>query len=237
MSKGKGIYDRELSDSLPELLRAISGPPSKAIRWLSQACRRYRTPLLIASCVSLAIGCIAFISWYRSPSQPMPVIETKAPEIQSDAVEENVAPATSTSTLSPSSDISIPFPEIVTRSGLHIDLEKSQVSRSAKVFAQEMLPKLLEACPGLNGYAPDLTFNGLNDMSNPIIKEWSGIGLQFVVADQPSLIPSRFMARGHVCEYRITPDRQTLIIQKTVCASVCFQREIERTGRDLRYPL
>lgn len=236
MSKGKGVYDRELSESLPELTRSISERLVGVFRRVASICARFALPIGVVLCVSLAVGVIAFINWYRTPPVPLPKTQTNAPEIQKlqdlggdlkEVSEDNPDAATSA--------YGGEFREIVTSGGIHIDLEKVQASRSTKAFAQGVLPKLFDACPGLNDYAPDLWFAGLNDMSSPIFKESSGIGLKFKMADKPSIAPGRF--GGQICEFRITPDRRILIIQKTTCAEVCLERDVESTGRDLRYRL
>lgn len=245
MSKGKSIYDRELSESLPEVKRSISAAIAGAFQRISNVCTRFKLPLGIILCVSLAVGIIAFINWFRDPLR---VRSSSAPSIEADAARMDApemprdegGDSKASSDASPSAASSAyggTFPEIVTKGGLHIDLENDQASRSAKAIAQDVLPKLLEACPGLNDYAPDLTFVGLDDMSDPIFKESSGVGMKFKVADRPSIVPGRFLVGGHTCEYRVTTDLRTLIIQKTACASVCLEREVEHTGRDLRYPL
>lgn len=232
-----GFYNRELSESLPAAIRGISSRFSAVFRTISRGVLKFKFPFLIMVFVSLAIGVIVFISWYRGPSQPVTVQAVQFPEPSDEADSLPQARVEAPVNAPDPIDDETSFPEIVVAGTLRINFAKVRVSRAAKTFARDALPSLLKTCTGLKTYAPDLEFTDVDDVSDAIAEDARGIGISFKVSDRPEIIPNVFKATGHICEYRITPDQKTVIIQKRVCAEICFEREFEHTGRNMYYPL
>lgn len=111
-------------------------------------------------------------------------------------------------------------------------------SDSAKAFVRRNWDAILTTCPGLMTYAPDLTWGGLDDMSDPTYQaNVRGIGYRLIVAERPTSIPNEFKAFGEHCSYRVTPDEQHLISVKTACTEVCLERKIPRQQNNLLIPL
>jgi hypothetical protein len=64
-------------------------------------------------------------------------------------------------------------------------------------------------------------------MLDPSMGEMSRVEVKFKVAENPKIIPNGFRAWGHTCGYGISSRGETLRIQKSVCVSVCLDRNYD----------
>lgn len=106
------------------------------------------------------------------------------------------------------------------------------ISAEARAVINTGWPKVLSACPGLNRYAADLQFKQIDDHLHLFDHEaderhraLNGAEIDLVVADRPHAIPGGFRVNGHTCQYIIGTDTKTLRIQKSMCVSLCLDRE------------
>lgn len=107
-----------------------------------------------------------------------------------------------------------------------------------KALAKNYWALLKANCPGFREYAEDLSIDGINDMRDPVFgPRVSGFGLSLKIAEMPKAIPKKFRAGGHTCEFRVSPNEEFLITQKTVCAEVCYAREFEDIQENRLTPL
>lgn len=98
-----------------------------------------------------------------------------------------------------------------------------QVQPNPELSAQlkTALPKLLNACPGLNTYAADFSQATL---SRPeLIDMQDGIELTFMVVDKPQTLPSPLNVRsaGNRCYIDINAEATQAYIGKRACHSLC----------------
>ena len=113
----------------------------------------------------------------------------------------------------------------------------SNLNENEKALAVKAIPKMLDNLPGLNKYGEDLNFVGIS--YNP--KDEKGITITFKVPED-SKIPYGYRSQGHTCRLYVNRDASTIIVQKTECAAVCLDRDIDGTeldphGADMIIPL
>lgn len=101
----------------------------------------------------------------------------------------------------------------------------SSVSPGVKETIQPSWPKVLKACPGLQRFADDLSFVGVEDNLAYAPAAAKRIDVIFRVAEQPKKVPPAFRASGHVCYFGISPNGTKLHISKSPCASICTGAE------------
>lgn len=94
---------------------------------------------------------------------------------------------------------------------------ETEVERLAGV----LVAALDRACPGLEVYADDLTFEGVEDNFTVADGDAQRIGIIYRVADAPEVIPGRFLASGHRCHFELSRDASRLMIAKSACVRVC----------------
>lgn len=82
-------------------------------------------------------------------------------------------------------------------------------------------PKVLTACPGLELYKSDLTYDGTEDNFNYVQEADRRVTVRYTVADKPSQVPNAFTVNGHTCTLEIPPSGRVLIISKRPCAALC----------------
>lgn len=216
----KGFYDRELSDSLPDAMRAISARLSGFFRVVSKGISKFKTPFLVTAFVSLSIGIIGFISWYRTPSLPIPPMDSSQvvlpEEPEQPPAQQQDAPSTPKAT----------------------DFSSFRASKSAKAFVRETWPMVLQNCPGLQSYASDYVITGIDDMHESNYgSDVRGIGVTIRIMDVPASIPAGFGAGGHTCNYRVTMDKRNIIFEKDVCMEVCKDRNFTHSSSNRVIPL
>ncbi len=90
----------------------------------------------------------------------------------------------------------------------------------AKQVLQEAWPKVKQACVGLDRHAKALKFKGVEDNYN--------IDVVFLVPQESSSVPDRFMAAGHTCFLGISHDGKLLTVAKEGCKAVCLDRQIQK---------
>lgn len=90
----------------------------------------------------------------------------------------------------------------------------------AKQVLQEAWPKVKQACVGLDRHAKALKFKGVEDNYN--------IDVVFLVPQESSSVPDRFMAAGHTCFLGISHDGKRLTVAKEGCKAVCLDRQIQQ---------
>lgn len=95
--------------------------------------------------------------------------------------------------------------------------EISEVERLAAL----LIAALDRTCPGLKAYADDLTFEGVEDNFSFADGDVQRIGIIYRVADDPEVIPGRFLASGHTCYFELSRDARRLMIAKSACVRVC----------------
>ncbi|WKB50553.1 hypothetical protein [Eleftheria terrae] len=83
-------------------------------------------------------------------------------------------------------------------------------------------PKALKICPGLNKYAGDLTFAGVEDNYSHAPKHAQRIEVKFKISEQPTRLPATFRVAGHTCYFTLAPDGSKLSISKAACAALCL---------------
>lgn len=90
-----------------------------------------------------------------------------------------------------------------------------------KSVVDDAWPKLKASCPGLQKYAADIQFVGVEHNLDYAPDASKRIELVFRVAETPVKIPGTFRVAGHVCYFAVTPNGKTLSISKAPCASLC----------------
>lgn len=90
-----------------------------------------------------------------------------------------------------------------------------------KQVVEKAWPKVMANCPGLDLYAADLSFAGIEDNLSFAPDHAQRIEIKIRVAERPTRIPASYRASGHLCGFGISPDGGQLIIAKDSCASVC----------------
>lgn len=91
--------------------------------------------------------------------------------------------------------------------------------------------KLINSCPGLDKYSSDLSYDGLSDWTY-LGEPMSRVEIKFKVSKAPESIPNSFNAWGHTCSFGVSPDGQTLRIQKDLCVSLCKAKTYVGSGSD-----
>jgi hypothetical protein len=104
------------------------------------------------------------------------------------------------------------------------------INPQIKQVVEVAWPKMLAACPGLNRYASDLSFAGVEDNLAYAPDDAKRIEVKFRVAESPTRIPVSYRAFGHMCYFGVTPDGKKLTISKSPCASICASSEVSTTG-------
>lgn len=88
-------------------------------------------------------------------------------------------------------------------------------------LAEQALPKLVAACPGLDRYAADLSAATVSKSS---MRDYDGgITLEFTVSGQPQSLPqplAKYSAHQH-CFIDIHPSLRFFYISKSACHSIC----------------
>ena len=82
-------------------------------------------------------------------------------------------------------------------------------------------PKVLKACPGLQKYAADMQFAGVENNFSFAPPDAQRIDIVFKVSDQPRSIPSEYKAMGHSCYYSVNRSGNGLAISKSPCTAIC----------------
>lgn len=103
-------------------------------------------------------------------------------------------------------------------------------------LVQGAWPAVRAHCPGLDRFAADLTYQGLDDYTmvdlDPPVRR---VDVVFKVANHPTTLPPGLSrARGHTCRWGVSPDGDALIIMKDECISVCLNRLYESRGQNYR---
>ena len=111
------------------------------------------------------------------------------------------------------------------------------LGKDQRALAIKAIPKILDTCQGLNKYGNELEYKGIS--YNP--QDEKGISVLFYVPNE-SRVPLRYRANGHSCEIYVDQAASTLRIQKSECAAVCLDRDIDGTeldphGADMIIPL
>jgi hypothetical protein len=92
---------------------------------------------------------------------------------------------------------------------------------SLRTRAEESIPRLVQACPGLSRYASDLS---PATVANAMMVEYpDGFELRFGVAEHPKSLPESIKLRsaGHVCSVTVSGDGTRAYIAKRACHSLC----------------
>lgn len=105
----------------------------------------------------------------------------------------------------------------------------ANLSPERQNFVNHYWPQIKAACHGLDKYAEDLTFEGIQDNYDT--------DFVFKVADNPknSTLAS-YVAGGHRCFFGVSQNGQALSISKMACKSLCLDKDIQQSG-DLEIPL
>jgi hypothetical protein len=112
------------------------------------------------------------------------------------------------------------------------------VKPKAGIIINKTWPKVLNVCPGLRNYAPELEYDGIDDWTDPKTSpaRWSVI-VRFNIPEGSKLIPTTYHARGNTCFFKISRDGKSVSIPKSSCKSVCLDRTItdaeDNNGADL----
>lgn len=99
------------------------------------------------------------------------------------------------------------------------------ISPEAKDLVSRSLPKIREACPGLEKFGTDLKNNIIHDYMGLDEKESRKVTIEVVVPNGESIIPDRYRAWGQHCYLDVSADGSSLSVAKTACKSVCMDED------------
>lgn len=98
---------------------------------------------------------------------------------------------------------------------------KAAADPAIKMQADAVLPRLLDACPGLSRYSEDFT---QAEVSHTSMREYKGgIELTFSVAARPNVLPKPLSvySAGNTCVVSINAAASKAYIGKRACHSIC----------------
>lgn len=87
-------------------------------------------------------------------------------------------------------------------------------------------PRIKAICPGLAKYATDLRREPTEDNFDYAPANAQRVSMLYRVAEDPAQIPGEFRASGHRCAFEVSRDGKHLMIGKSACAMVCFDRTL-----------
>ncbi len=107
------------------------------------------------------------------------------------------------------------------------------------VLLRRVLPKIEARCPGLVKYWSALEFQHVEpDRPYHIgagthLPDWPQVTwLVFKVKDENQLVPAKYRAHGHVCSIGVDADGTALIVPKSSCQSLFFDRAVAYEDKD-----
>lgn len=99
-------------------------------------------------------------------------------------------------------------------------------SPEAVAILVKAAPRIKAICPGLTTYAADLRRERTEDNFDYAPANAQRVSMVYRVAEDPVQIPGEFRASGHLCSFDVSRDGKRLLIGKSACAMVCFDRTL-----------
>lgn len=95
-------------------------------------------------------------------------------------------------------------------------------SPSVRATVDAAWPKVLTACPGLQRYGADLTYQGIEETAAYAPNAPRRVSILLRVSDHPIRIPAAYIAQGHTCFFEVSDTGQALVVHKRPCAALCL---------------